>query len=320
MTVAIAALTLMACRGADGPPERVVVVEKAAMPQVVDSLVAHGVVAWPALFGLYVRIRRADTEMRPGVYELQRGATWSEIVDVLTGSAAPSLTVVVPEGWTLRQIAGRLVRVTGLSADSIARRLYDPALARALGVPGPTLEGYLFPATYWFPRGRSPESLAGLMLRRYRQVWTVERRARLDSLGMSENEIVTLASIVQAEARHWDEMPVIAAVFHNRLRAGMRLQADPTVRYALDPGTPFDYTQIDSLAGNPYNTYDHPGLPPGPIGSPGEAAIDAALHPSEVSYLFFFARPDGRHQFSRTFEEHRAAIERFRRDPPKADR
>lgn len=319
LALAVATLALTACRGADGPPEQVVVPKTAAMPQVVDSLVARGIVEWPVLFGLYVRIRGADTEIRPGVYEFRRRASWSEVVDVLVGSGAPSLTAVVPEGWTLRQIADRLAPVTGIPADSIARRLHDPALARDLGAPGPTLEGYLFPATYWFRRGRSLESLARRMLRRYRRVWTAERRARLDSLGMTENEIVTLASIVQAETRHADEMPVIAAVFHNRLRADMRLQADPTVRYALDPGTPFHYTHIDSLAGHPYNTYERPGLPPGPIGAPGEAAIDAALHPAEVPYLFFFARPDGRHQFSRTFEEHRAAIERFRRDPPRPD-
>lgn len=149
------------------------------------------------------------------------------------------------------------------------------------------------------------------MVGRYRQLWTLPRRARLDSLGMTEREIVTLASIIQAESRLADEMPIISAIFHNRLRQGMPLQSDPTVLYALPPKTRLHYRQIDSLAGHPYNTYSKPGVPPGPIGSPGEAAIDAALHPAPVPFLYFVARGDGRHHFSRTFREHREAIDRI---------
>jgi UPF0755 protein len=130
---------------------------------------------------------------------------------------------------------------------------------------------------------------------------------------MSEREIIALASIIQAEARWEDEMPLISAVFHNRLRRGMRLQADPTVQYALDSHqSRLLFSHIDSVADNPYNTYTHAGLPPGPIGSPGAAAIDAALHPAAAPYLYFVAREDGHHEFSRSLREHNQAIQRLR--------
>jgi UPF0755 protein len=130
---------------------------------------------------------------------------------------------------------------------------------------------------------------------------------------MSEREITTLASIIQAEARWEDEMPLISAVFHNRLRRRMRLQADPTVQYALESHqSRLLFSHIDSVADNPYNTYTHVGLPPGPIGSPGTSAIDAALHPAPVPYLYFVAREDGHHEFSRSLREHNQAIQRVR--------
>ncbi len=152
------------------------------------------------------------------------------------------------------------------------------------------------------------------MLGRYRSIWTPDRRAVLDSIGMSERQLVTLASIIQAEARWEDEMPLISAVFHNRLKRPMRLQADPTVQYALESRqSRLLYSHIDSVADHPYNTYTHDGLPPGPIGSPGAAAIDAALRPASVPYLYFVARPDGRHEFSRTLREHNRAAQRLRR-------
>jgi UPF0755 protein len=225
-----------------------------------------------------------------------------------------TVAVTIPEGWTITQIAERLAPVVGASPDSLAAQLLDPTLADSLGAPGPNLEGYLYPETYRFARGVSVQTVAAELLKSYREVWTPERRAALDSIGMDEREIVTLASIVQAEARWEDEMPLISAVFHNRLRRPMRLQADPTVQYALDSRhTRLLFAHIDSVADDPYNTYTHDGLPPGPIGSPGLAAIVAALHPAAVPYLYFVAREDGRHEFSRTLREHNRTIQQIRR-------
>lgn len=310
----LALLAAGACRAHDAAVERLVIPEGASARAISDTLAAHGVVRWPALFSLYVRFKGADDDVKAGTYDFRRGAGWSRALDALVAGRVVTAAVTIPEGWTIAQIAERIVPITGVTAESAASRLLDPALADSLGAPGPTLEGYLFPETYRFALGVSPEVIAAELLRRYRSVWTPARRAALDSLGMSEREIVTLASIVQTEARWEDEMPLISAVFHNRLRRRMRLQADPTVQYALESHTNrLLFSHIDSVAEHPYNTYTHRGLPPGPIGSPGSAAIDAALHPASVPYLYFVARDDGRHEFSRTLKEHNRRIRRIRR-------
>ncbi|MGB5676035.1 MAG: endolytic transglycosylase MltG, partial [Gemmatimonadota bacterium] len=145
--------------------------------------------------------------------------------------------------------------------------------------------------------------------------WTPERRARLDSLSLDERGLVTLASIVEEEARVGEERPIIAGVYTNRLEIGMLLQADPTVQYALgEPKARLLFADIDRVADDPYNTYTHTGLPPGPIASPGAASLDAALYPADVPYLFFVARPDGSHEFTRTNREHVNARNRIRRE------
>ncbi len=310
-------LVLSGCRASEGPPERLVIPEGASLQAVADTLAAHDVVRWPGLFKLYVRVKGADSKIKAGTYDLPRGGGWSVALDALVAGRVVTIPVTIPEGWTLAQIAERIAPIARLPADSAARQLLDPALADSLGVPGPTLEGYLFPETYRFALGVSIGTIAAEMARSYRAIWTPERRAALDSIGMSEREIVTLASIVQAEARWDDEMPLISAVFHNRLRRPMRLQADPTVQYALQSRTRrLLFSHIDSVADHPYNTYTHDGLPPGPIGTPGTAAIDAALRPASVPYLYFVARPDGRHEFSRTLSEHNRAIQQMRRSNP----
>jgi UPF0755 protein len=293
--------------------ERLVIPEGASLRATADTLSAHGVIRWPRLFELYVRIKGDDPKIKAGHYEMRRGAGWSGSLDALVAGRVITLPVTIPEGWTISQVAGRIAPIAQVAEDSVVAGLLDPELADSLGVPGPTLEGYLFPDTYRFAQGLPVAAIAAAMVDRYREVWTAERRAARDSLGMTEREVVTLASIIQSEARWTDEMPLISAVFHNRLRRPMRLQADPTVQYALESRVSrLLFSHIDSVADNPYNTYTHDGLPPGPIGSPGLAAIDAALHPAAVPYLYFVARADGRHEFSRSLREHNQAIQRLR--------
>jgi UPF0755 protein len=223
--------------------------------------------------------------------------------------------LTMPEGFTARELAPRVAEATGVEFDSVVRLTRDSAFAAKLGVPGPTLEGYLFPDTYRFAEGLEPADILGEMVARYHAYWTVERRARLDSLPLNERELVTLASIVEEEARVAEERPVIAGVYTNRLEIGMLLQADPTVQYALgEPKERLLFADIERVADDPYNTYTHAGLPPGPIASPGEASLDAALYPADVPFLFFVARPDGSHEFTRTNREHVNAINRIRRE------
>jgi UPF0755 protein len=303
----------MACGGGDGTVERVVIPEGAGLTAVSDSLAAHGVIGRPRLFRLYARYKDADSKIKAGTYDLRRGARWSETLDALVEGRVVTIAVTIPEGWTIAQISERVSPIIGDSADTIAHRLLSTALSDSLGSPGPNLEGYLFPETYRFAQGVTTDQVAAALLENYREIWTPERLAARDSIGMDERQLVTLASIIQAEARREDEMPLISAVFHNRLRRPMRLQADPTVQYVLESHqSRLLFSHIDSVADNPYNTYTHDGLPPGPIGAPGLAAIDAALHPAPVRYLYFVAKQDGYHEFSRTLREHNRAIQRIR--------
>jgi UPF0755 protein len=216
----------------------------------------------------------------------------------------------------MERMATRLAVVSEASPDSVSGLLrQSQGLAERLGVPGPTLEGYLFPDTYLFEPGTSLEEVLASMVDRYKAFWTPERRAKLAELGMTEREAVTLASIIQAEAVWTREMPSISSVYHNRLRTGQALYADPTVLYALGGHRErLLYAAIDSVADNPYNTYRNPGLPPGPIGSPGEDALDAALNPAQTRYFYFVARPDGSHVFTETVEQHNAAKARARQE------
>lgn len=312
----LVAVALAGCGAPDEdvPPVRVHVRPGASFAEVTDSLESRGLVRYPFFFRVYARLRGADVQVKPGTYAFRPGEGWTRILDDLRIGRILTVRLVIPEGWDLRRMAPRFAEISGIPPDSVLALISDPTLAERLGVPGPTLEGYLYPATYTLPADAPLDTLLNRLVSQYRAVWTAERRARADSLEMSEREVITLASIIEKEARLREEMPLISAVYHNRLRIGYPLQADPTVQYALGQHqTRLLYAHIDSVADNPYNTYRHPGLPPGPIGSPSVHAIDAALYPADANYLYFVARPDGSHVFTRSLAEHnraRAAIRR----------
>jgi UPF0755 protein len=188
----------------------------------------------------------------------------------------------------------------------------DTTLLERLDIPTPTLEGYLFPDTYVFTEGTTAREAVETMVHRFEQIWKPEWTARLDTIALSRNDVMALASIVEKEAKLNEERPVIAAVYMNRLRAGMLLQADPTVQYALpehEARLLFKHLKIKS----PYNTYQHLGLPPGPIASPGSPSIQAALYPAKVPFKYFVAAPDGHHEFRVTYKEHDAAVQAMHR-------
>lgn len=312
--LAAALLLLAGCGGdADGPDVTFTIPSGASFSEVADTLAARKLVGARLPFTIYARLRGEDHLVKAGDYVLPAGASWGVILEALTQGRVVTVPITVPEGFRLVQIAERIAELSGTPVDSVQALLErtDPS---SLGVPGPTLEGYLFPDTYHFAPGVAPASVVEAMAARYRSMWTPERQAARDSLGLSERDIVTLASIVQAEARRVDEMPAIASVYHNRLREGWLLQADPTVLYALGgPRERLLFAAIDSVAESPYNTYTQPGLPPGPIGAPGERALEAALHPAQEEYYFFVAHPDGSHTFSRTLADHNRAVAEYRR-------
>lgn len=307
------AALLMLLWSRPGPAVEIVVPTGATLSDVADSLATHDVIRARPLFELYARARGAARKIKAGRYRLATHSSWASALGRLTRGEVVTEPMTIPEGFTLAQMAPRIAETTALPLDSVEHVLAEPGLDEELGVPGPGLEGYLFPDTYLFAHGVSIETVLQTMTARYRDVWTPERRSRLNELGMTEREIVTIASIVQAEARRAEEMPRIAGVYHNRLELGWLLEADPTVLYALGGYRErLLYAAIDSVADSPYNTYRQGGLPPGPIGAPGEAAIDAALHPTG-DFLFFVARPDGTHVFTRSLAEHNQARADIRR-------
>jgi len=280
---------------------------------VVDTLTHRGLVGRPRFFSAFARARGDDRRIRSGRYAFSSPTTWSALLTSLTEGRVLTEWMVIPEGFTLKQMAPRIASITGSDSASVLARLTGDSLDAHWGVPGPGLEGYLFPDSYRIAPGAPQDSVMASMVVRYQAFWTPGRISRREVLGLSEAEVVTLASIVQAEARIRDEMPIIASVYHNRLARGQLLQADPTVLYALGGyRARLLYAAMDSVADHPYNTYTYPGLPPGPIGAPGMEALDAALYPAETDYLYFVAHPNGAHIFSRTLEEHNRAVAQTR--------
>ncbi|MEX2179114.1 MAG: endolytic transglycosylase MltG [Gemmatimonadaceae bacterium] len=305
------AFTLAAC-GRNEAPAPVTIPTGATMRAASESLHRAGVVGSPNAFRLYARLRGSDRGIKPGMYVLNRGASWETVLSSLRDGRGLVHPVTVPEGFTLAQIEVLLVSRLSVPADSVRAAVTDSTLLRRLNVPIATAEGYLFPDTYLFPPGTSARAAVAAMVRRFEQAWRPEWTARLDTLARSRHELLTLASIVEREARLPAERPVIAAVYWNRLGRRMLLQADPTVQYAL-PQYQSRLMHRHLEVASPYNTYKHPGLPPGPIGAPGAASIEATLYPASVPYLYFVGFPDGHHEFRVRLEEHQAAARLARR-------
>ena len=315
---AVGALVIVtvACE-AGGPapdPIEITVPDGASMTVVIDTLATRGIVGQPRLFGLYARLKKADRQVRSGRYALVPGEDWSAILITLTEGRILTVPLTIPEGLTLPQIAERIAPVSGVPAEAVLELIEGDSAHLEHGVPGPGLEGYLFPETYRFAEDTPAARIVVTLTSAYREFWNDSTRARLDSIALTEREATTLASIIQAEARRSEEMPLISSVYHNRLRRGWLLQADPTVIYALGGHRErLLFAAIDSVADHPYNTYTQPGLPPGPIGAPGRAALEAALYPDEAEFMYFVATPGGTHVFTRTLAEHNRAAARARR-------
>ena len=249
--------------------------------------------------------------LKAGEYEFPQGATTADVVRMIASGAVRQHTVLHPEGGTVAELARMLETARLASAGDITRVAADPAFLRSLEIEGPSIEGYLFPDTYHLVRGMTAEEILTRMVQRMRGKLTPELRARAAERRLSVHELLTLASIIEREAVIAEERPLISAVFWNRLRLDMPLQADPTVQYAVrkERGT---LTRADLQVESPYNTYRRSGLPPGPIASPGLSAIAAVLEPAPVNYLYFVAVDDRRHHFSTTVEQHNAAVLRYR--------
>ena len=278
---------------------------------IADRLADAGVVRSRAAFLALSAARGSVRRLKAGEYEVPRDASTIDVVELLESGRVRQHTVLHPEGATISELARVLESSRLAPADEVMRVANDPAILKSLGVEGPSLEGYLFPDTYQFVRGMSVEEMLGRMVQRTRSRLNAERLAKAKTLGLDAHKLLTLASIIEREAVDPDERRLISAVFWNRLTLDMPLQADPTVQYAVAKERR-TLTRADLLTDHPYNTYVRRGLPPGPIASPGLPAIEAALDPAPVKYLYFVARDDRRHTFSTTVGEHNQAVSRYR--------
>ena len=301
-------------RGPDtGERVRVTVGEGAAFSAVVHDLDARGLLPRAWTVKLYARVTGDDRRVQRGTYEFAAGTPPVEILRALVRGDVLAVLVTIPEGFNMWQVAGAYDSA-GVDSASLLSAVTDSELAHAFEIPASTLEGYLFPDTYRVPFGSTAHQIAEHMATRAREAWSSEYERRARDIGMSRHQVLTLASIVEAEAHVPDERATIAAVYHNRLKKHMRLEADPTVAYAMS-GFRGRLFYKDLEIDSPYNTYRNAGLPPGPICNPGDASIRATLYPAQgVQALYFVARGDGHHVFSNTLREHNAAVREARRN------
>jgi len=284
----------------------------ASLGEIAGSLEREGLVRSAGAVEWIARLRGQSGALRSGEYALSAAQSPSAILAHLASGRTLTYPVVLPEGFTTAQIGARLASEGLVDAESFARAVRDPALIASLGISAPSLEGYLFPETYFLPRGLAADEVARILAEQFLAVWR-EIEPLAAAQGLTQHEVVTLASIVEKETGVSEERALVAGVFRNRLRRRMRLESDPTVIYGI-AGFDGNLRRSDlEDAANPYNTYRIAALPPGPIASPGEASLRAVVSPAPSSYLYFVARNDGTHTFSSSYREHSRAVERYQK-------
>lgn len=287
----------------------------ASSAEIAAILAENGLIRSPLAFRVYARYAGADAALKAGEYEVRRGLSVPETIEALrTGGQDKTVDITIPEGYNTGQILD-LLRARGL----VGKKEFMAAAGSAPWIYAPDdmpadrrLEGYLFPDTFAVPEDADAAAIIGMLLDRFAQ----EARAlhlaeKAEKMGFSVHEMVTIASLIEREARIDGDRRLISGVIHNRLRMGMPLQVDATVVYALGETARERVSYADLEVDSPYNTYRYPGLPPGPIANPGADSLRAALDPAPTDYVYYLAKPDGRHVFSRTLAEHNAAKQQY---------
>lgn len=300
------------------PPGREVIVtipKGASLSQVGSILQEQGVISSKLVFKVVAFIRGEQRAIKAGEYALKTGSDAGDVLDQLISGKTLMFSFTVPEGYDMYQIADLIQQMGIMSRDEFLLTAEDPAFLKDLGVEGTTLEGYLFPDTYFFRPSEKVEGklIVRRMVQRFFGVYDKHVKAIAQENGWSTLQVLTLASLIEKEARA-TEHPLVSAVFHNRLRKNMKLQCDPTVIYGIKPmGSKI--TREDLNRKHPYNTYQNLGLPPGPIANPGKESLIAAVQPADVDYLYFVAKNDGSHQFSSSLKEHNHWVNTYQRQP-----
>jgi UPF0755 protein len=281
---------------------------------VIDRLKEEGFVRAALPLRLACRIFYPAESFKAGEYRFAKPLDAKDVLFLIFGGRIYLEPVTVPEGLTGAETAGLLRPGDAEGAAAFLRAFLDVGLIADMDPRARDLEGYLFPNTYNMPRKVAEADLVAAMVAEFRGVFDDGHRRRAAELGMSVRDVVTLASLIEEETALPDERPLVSAVFHNRLKIGMKLDCDPTIAYALKREGRYTGRLLfrDLKLDSPYNTYLHAGLPPGPISNPGRSSLDAALNPAPADFLYFVARGDGAHTFSRTLGEHLDAVKKFR--------
>lgn len=308
-----------------GETETLVIPQNTAWPGVVDRLEASGLVDHRWYFELWARRRGLPRSAKAGRYEIDGPVGWRELADLLReGGKAEGVKLTVPEGWTIFHVADRVERLGLGDREQLLKLARSSELLNELSIEGESVEGYLYPETYEFSAEAGAEQVIRRMVGKWREVWrkiAAAHQGALDELketyDFDRHDIVTLASLVEAETPVREERPVVARVFLNRIDEGMRLQTDPSCVYGAETYLKTPTPELCNDPANRYSTYVIDGLPPGPIANPSRESLEAAVDPSDAEdakeYLYFVARQDGtgRHVFSRTYREHRRAIRKY---------
>lgn len=284
--------------------EKIVMIPKgASVAQIGDLLQEQGLLVDSLQFRRFVRIKGAAPSIRAGEFRFYTDMTPVQVLDVLQKGEEVRYKVTFPEGYNYKDMAKALSAIPFFTADKFLAIVSDASVAQKYGFKTNTLEGYLFPSTYEVTRSQTEKDLVDAMVRQFKAVWTPAFDQRAKELGMDMTKIVTLASVVEKETGAKDEQPTVSSVFHNRLKKGMKLESDPTIIYGLE-NFDGDIRRGDIRRNHPWNTYVIPGLPVTPICNPGKGAIEATLYPANTEFLYFVAKGNGAHSFSRTFAEH----------------
>jgi UPF0755 protein len=286
---------------------KVFIPKGSTFPEIEKALAGKGALLYPLAFRILTIGTMTGTKLQHGEYALPTPPSALELWRKLVSGDVAKYQVTIFDGSTLYDIAKTLGTLELADPGNFLAAATSPDVAGKMGTPGPTLEGYLFPDTYLFVKEMSPEEIIGIMVRRFHKKFTPEMERMAEKDGFTPHQIVTIASIIEKETGMEAEKPIISAVIRKRLSLGMPLQMDPTVIYGLKK---FDgnLTRKDLRTLHPYNTYQNPGLPPGPISNPGHSSLQAAVKPADTDYLYFVSRNDGSHQFSRDLREHNQAV------------
>jgi len=284
----------------------------ATLYDIQNQLEEAGILKHSRIFRWAAYLMREEKNIKAGEYLFKPGESVSSILERLSRGLVEYKRITVPEGFMVSEIASLLYREAGIDSASFENVVRDKLFIKELGFKAESLEGYLFPDTYLISWPYSARGIAEQMAERFSAVYSEEIANVADSVSFTRHELVTLSSIIQAEAVLKSEMPRISAVYHNRLKKGMRLEADPTVAYALG-GVRRRLWYNDLKINSPYNTYLHNGLPPGPVCCPGKAALEAAVYPEKGGGDYYFVEDGwGGHIFSRTYLEHNRAKKRVK--------